>query len=71
MSHFRALRTIRNIPRLKDITLVLGKHGLHQLATYLGAPIRVRLRPKMWSSYGERLADRAVPGADWLMVRPY
>ncbi|MFN0058199.1 MAG: ABC1 kinase family protein [Planctomycetota bacterium] len=40
----RSIRTIRNIPRLKDITFILFKHGLHQVASRLGAPVFVRLR---------------------------
>ncbi|MFQ5655562.1 MAG: ABC1 kinase family protein, partial [Planctomycetota bacterium] len=40
----RSFRTIRNIPRLKDITFILMRHGLHQVASQLGAPFRVRLR---------------------------
>ncbi|MDE0961385.1 MAG: AarF/UbiB family protein, partial [Planctomycetota bacterium] len=37
------LRTLRNIPRLKDITLILARHGLGDLASRLGAGLRVRL----------------------------
>ncbi len=44
----RSIRTIRNIPRLKTITLVLARHGLHQVASLLGAPIRFQLR-RFWS----------------------
>ena len=40
----RSLRTLRSIPRIKDIALVLGKHGFHQVAEVLQAPIRTRLR---------------------------
>lgn len=32
-------------------------------------PIRVRLRPRMWFTHGERLADRAVPKQDWFLIR--
>ena len=32
-------------------------------------PVIVRLRPELWDTLGERLADRAVPGKDWLLVR--
>ena len=39
----RSFRTIRNIPRLKDIALVLMRHGLVDVATRLGAPLRSRL----------------------------
>lgn len=39
-----SIRTIRNIPRLRDISFVLVKHGLYQLAEYVGAPLRFRLR---------------------------
>jgi ubiquinone biosynthesis protein len=41
---FRSLRTLRSIPRLKDIALILAKHGFHQMAAYLQAPIGARLR---------------------------
>jgi ubiquinone biosynthesis protein len=41
---FRSLRTIRSIPRIKDIALVLGKHGFHQVAGALQAPVTTRLR---------------------------
>lgn len=37
------LRTLRNIPRLKDVTLILARHGLVDLASRLGAGLRVRL----------------------------
>lgn len=32
-------------------------------------PIRIRLRPKDWFALGVKLADRAVPGEDWFLVR--
>jgi ubiquinone biosynthesis protein len=41
---FRSLRTLRSIPRIKDIALVLGKHGFHQVAGALQAPVTTRLR---------------------------
>ena len=40
----RSLRTLRSIPRIKDIALILGKHGFHQVAGALQAPITARLR---------------------------
>jgi ubiquinone biosynthesis protein len=40
----RSIRTIRNIPRLKDIALVLVRYGLHDVASRLGAPLRARVR---------------------------
>ena len=40
----RSIRTIRNIPRLKDISLILFKHGLGQIVSQLGVPLGVRLR---------------------------
>ncbi|MEE8142582.1 MAG: ubiquinone biosynthesis protein UbiB, partial [Planctomycetota bacterium] len=43
----RSFRTIRNIPRLKDISFILIKHGLYQIASFMGAPIRFRLR-RFW-----------------------
>ncbi|MGA1202957.1 MAG: ABC1 kinase family protein [Planctomycetota bacterium] len=43
MAVLRSIRTIRNIPRLKDISFVLLKHGLHDAATRLGAPLRTRV----------------------------
>ena len=36
------LSTLRNIPRLKDISLVLARHGLTDLASRLGAGVRGR-----------------------------
>ena len=41
---FRSLRTLRSIPRIKDIAWVLGKHGFHQVAGSLQAPVTTRLR---------------------------
>lgn len=41
---FRSLRTLRSIPRLKDIAFVLGRHGFHQVASSLHAPLMARLR---------------------------
>ncbi len=32
-------------------------------------PVRVRTNPKLWEDYGEPMADRAVPGEDWFLVR--
>ena len=32
-------------------------------------PVRVRLGPKMWWAYGEKIADRAVGGQDWFLIR--
>lgn len=40
----RSLRTLRSIPRIKDIALILGKHGFHQVAGALRAPITTRMR---------------------------
>lgn len=40
----RSLRTIRSIPRIKDIAIVLGKHGFHQVAATLQAPLLTTLR---------------------------
>jgi ubiquinone biosynthesis protein len=40
----RSLRTLRSIPRIKDIAFVLGKHGFHQVAGALQAPVSSRLR---------------------------
>lgn len=40
----RSIRTIRNIPRLKDISFILLKHGFYQVGSQLGAPFRLRLR---------------------------
>ncbi len=40
----RSLRTLQSIPRMKDIALILGKHGFHQVADALQAPVRSRLR---------------------------
>jgi ubiquinone biosynthesis protein len=37
---WRSLRTIRSIPRIKDIAFVLGKHGFHQVASSLQYPLR-------------------------------
>lgn len=41
---WRSLRTIRSIPRIKDIALILGKHGFHQVSAALQAPVTSRLR---------------------------
>ena len=41
---FRSLRTLRSIPRLKDIAFILGKHGFHQVAGALQAPVSSRIR---------------------------
>ncbi len=46
---FRSIRTLRSIPRIKDITLVLAKHGFHQVAGYLHAPVTSRIR-RLFSS---------------------
>ncbi len=40
----RSLRTLRSIPRIKDIAWVLTKHGFHQVAGSLQAPVTTRLR---------------------------
>lgn len=32
-------------------------------------PVRVRTNPKLWKVYGERMADKAVAGEDWFLVR--
>jgi hypothetical protein len=32
-------------------------------------PVRVRTNPKLRKMYGERMADRAIPGEDWFLVR--
>jgi ubiquinone biosynthesis protein len=40
----RSLRTLRSIPRIKDIAFILGKHGFHQAAAALQAPFRTSLR---------------------------
>ena len=40
----RSLRTLRSIPRMKDIAFILGKHGFHQVADSLQAPVTSRLR---------------------------
>ena len=40
----RSLRTIRSIPRIKDIAIILGKHGFHQVAGALQVPFRTTLR---------------------------
>ncbi|MEM7260464.1 MAG: AarF/UbiB family protein [Planctomycetota bacterium] len=57
----RSIRTIRNIPRLKDISLILVRHGSHQVAGYLGAPFRIRLLswiPFLGKSPGVSQAER-------------
>ncbi len=41
---FRSIRTLRSIPRIKDIAFVLAKHGFHQVAAYLRAPVTSRIR---------------------------
>lgn len=32
-------------------------------------PVLMRIRPYMWKAYGEKMADRVVPGQDWFLVR--
>jgi hypothetical protein len=32
-------------------------------------PVVMRLRPRLWHSHGEKMADRAVAGEDWFLVR--
>ena len=34
-------------------------------------PVIVRLKPPMWHTHGERLADRGIDGQDWFLVRGY
>ncbi|HZN60541.1 MAG TPA: AarF/UbiB family protein [Planctomycetota bacterium] len=41
---WRSIRALRSFPRLKDIALILGKHGFHQVSTSLHAPVTARLR---------------------------
>lgn len=41
---FRSIRTLRSIPRLKDIAFVLGRHGFHQVASALHAPLTAQIR---------------------------
>ena len=35
----------------------------------ISKPIVLRIRPRQWLSCGELLADRAVPGQDWFLIR--
>ncbi|MEE2883797.1 MAG: AarF/UbiB family protein [Planctomycetota bacterium] len=54
----KPLRTLRNLPRLKDISLILARHGLGDLASRLGSGVRVRLfggRARHESSFPQRL----------------
>jgi len=44
MAVIRSFRTLRSIPRIKDIALVLAKHGFNQVAAYLRAPVTSRIR---------------------------
>ncbi|MGE4619258.1 MAG: AarF/UbiB family protein [Planctomycetota bacterium] len=39
----KPLRALRNLPRLKDISLIMARHGLGDLASRLGSGVRVRL----------------------------
>lgn len=32
-------------------------------------PVLLRIKPRDWNRIGERMADRAVPGQDWFLVR--
>lgn len=60
---FRSLRTIRSIPRLKDITLVLIRHGFGQVASLLDAPWLGRLRwrrPRATEAIGQAVRLRMV-----------
>ncbi|MEM7167578.1 MAG: AarF/UbiB family protein [Planctomycetota bacterium] len=56
----RSIRTLRSIPRVKDITLILLKHGVYQVASHLGAPFRMRVRGILRSPFGHpvRQAER-------------
>ncbi len=54
----KPLQTLRNLPRLKDISLILARHGLGDLASRLGSGVRVRLfggRGRPESSFPHRL----------------
>ena len=35
----------------------------------ISKPVLLRVRPKAWKKWGEKMADRAVPGSDWFLVR--
>lgn len=48
----RSIRTLRSIPRVKDITLILLKHGVYQVASHLGAPFRLRVRGILRRPFG-------------------
>ncbi len=46
----KSLRTLRTIPRIKDIAFVLARHGFHQVAAYLQGPVTIRFRRLFRSS---------------------
>ena len=70
----RSLRTLRSIPRIKDIAFILGKHGFHQVAGALQAPVTSRLRRVFKREPRQAIAqpERQVPGGPvaWLAPAP-
>jgi hypothetical protein len=73
-------RLIRVDRRDKNEKLLVGKRGYEMKGQTLfldcfmvddsvSKPIRCRINPKNWSRYGELLADRAVAGQDWFLIR--
>ncbi|MDG1454611.1 MAG: hypothetical protein P8R38_00230, partial [Planctomycetota bacterium] len=54
----KPLQTLRNLPRLKDISFVFARHGLVDLAARLGAGFRTRILGRVSNSrlsYASRL----------------
>lgn len=35
----------------------------------ISKPVVVRVRPNLWHEYGQKIADRAIDGQEWLLVR--
>jgi hypothetical protein len=42
---------------------------MHSVDDSVSKPVIVRLRPRMWKTHGELIADNAREGQDWFLVR--
>jgi DNA-directed DNA polymerase III PolC len=73
-------RLLRQERRDENETVRLAKRGYAKTGQTLfldafvvddsiSKPVVLRLRPKFWKIYGEKMADRAVGGKDWFLVR--
>lgn len=74
------VRLVRVDRRDKNEKLLVGKRGYamkgqtqfldcFMVDDSTSKPIRCRINPRNWNSYGETLADKAVAGQDWFMLR--